>query len=518
MQQEPWQDPYALAYLAPDDDIATICGKVDTAPHQQVALLAPKGNKALASLVGMSILSRHADTVGRDIALVSPKGGLRSRARAEGIRTFRWVRWVKFDDKPPAHLRISLGSMAIAMPAYRTLWRLGLRLVVVGAALVAAYLFIPSATIVIHPEGQPVSQTLRNVTASASAAGIDFDTMTVPAHFAEAPMEMDMVLVTTGTVTVAEGTATGTVVFSNETEEAVVIPKGTEVAAQSGVNFRTLEGAVLAAGKGETVEVPIEAAKPGSGGNVRATDITVVRGSLRAKLLVTNPAPTEGGGDSEAQGVSAGDVTSLRSLAQELMLERGLEALAERQAEEGVLVYPETARVVLSQAEFSHKVGEATPWLIITAKGRVKTLAVEEEHIRQLAVSSFNVSGDERKVLDGSLAVDASLIDYDEDDETARLDITAEMKVVDGLDEKQIIHELRGRSASSARDYLREYLTQELRLGMREPPEVKITPGWGFGVPRFDWRISLKLEGPDQASQEEVEGGEENGVQSQEGS
>ena len=91
------------------------------------------------------------------------------------------------------------------------------------------------------------------------------------------------------------------------------------------------------------------------------------------------------------------------------------------------------------------------------------------------------------------------------DDETAKLEIQTEMEVVDGLNKGELVRELRGRSASNARAYLTE------RLRLRQPPEIDITPGWGFGISRFDWRISLKVEGPAKP----LEAKEDSGVQSQ---
>lgn len=510
-QREPLEAICSLAYLEPDDDIATICGKVDTATQQRVVLVASKGNKALASLLGMTILRRHTQATGRDIVFVSPKGALRVRARREGVRAFRAVRWVKFDTRPPSRLRLALGDTAIALPTYRLLWRIGLRLAVVAAALIAAYLFAPSATIVIHPIGRTVAQNLP-VTASVNAAAVDLATATVPAHFTELPLEMTMALATTGKVAVGDGVAKGAVVFTNETDQQVVIPKGTQVAAQTGVAFVTTQEAMLPAGRGKQVEVPIQAAKAGSQGNVRATDITVLRGPLRSMALVSNAAPTSGGTDKEAQGVAAEDMDRLRALVVEVMRQQGLEALTQQQREEGVVIYPQTGRVLLTEADFSPQVGEPAPWLIVTARGRLRVLAIKEEHIRQLALHRL---GEARPgeaiawVLDGSFhTAGASLSQFDE--ETAKLEIETEMEVVDGLDKGRIVSDLRGRSASSARSYLTE------RLRLRQPPQIDITPGWGFGIPRFDWRINLKVEGPPKVAPK-VEGKEEDGVQSQRG-
>jgi hypothetical protein len=63
------------------------------------------------------------------------------------------------------------------------------------------------------------------------------------------------------------------------------------------------------------------------------------------------------------------------------------------------------------------------------------------------------------------------------------------MEVIDGLDVDQIVDNLKGRGAGSARSYLEELLP------MKQAPDIDITPGWGFDISRFDWRIDFNVRG-----------------------
>jgi hypothetical protein len=113
---------------------------------------------------------------------------------------------------------------------------------------------------------------------------------------------------------VSETKATGTVRFRSEnTVDEVNIPAGTFVATEDGIEFVTLEAAVVptanfATSTPGTVNVPVRAVRSGPNGNVGAHTIVLAPRSISSQLVsVTNPQATEGGERSEARRITQAD-------------------------------------------------------------------------------------------------------------------------------------------------------------------------------------------------------------------
>ena len=54
----------SVVLVEPRDDVAAICGRVDTAPTFAVVVHAPKGNRQLSTELGIRRLARHAEDSG----------------------------------------------------------------------------------------------------------------------------------------------------------------------------------------------------------------------------------------------------------------------------------------------------------------------------------------------------------------------------------------------------------------------------------------------------------------------
>jgi hypothetical protein len=133
----------------------------------------------------------------------------------------------------------------------------------------------------------------------------------------------------TGSARIDTALATGSAIFTNNGLSDVTIPSGI-VVATAGPNsqqFVTMaEAVVLHPGSttGNSIEIPIQAQKPGTTGNVDAGMITVIPddslnqiatantvASPSLKLQVSNPKPTTGGGAGKATVVSRADLDNV---------------------------------------------------------------------------------------------------------------------------------------------------------------------------------------------------------------
>jgi len=193
---------YILVTIEPDDDIPAICGMIDVAPGPRVALVAPRGNRALQAPAGMARLLRHAAGAGKELALVSGQRSLRARARQSGMPAY--ASEAALQPVPPAPPpRLRLGWLQIPAPLRRLSGRariiISFAAVLVFLALVAAYLLVPSAHVVVYPESEEITRTIR-VTASTIRRDIDLSARSVPARPVTITLSLTLAMPTTGRV------------------------------------------------------------------------------------------------------------------------------------------------------------------------------------------------------------------------------------------------------------------------------------------------------------------------------
>ncbi len=93
--------------------------------------------------------------------------------------------------------------------------------------------------------------------------------------------------------------STGTVVFTNQTDETITIPAGTRLESMGAepITFQLTDDVTVPAGVDNTAEASIEAVDGslGSETNIRANAVTQLPSELQERVSVTNPTPTRGG-------------------------------------------------------------------------------------------------------------------------------------------------------------------------------------------------------------------------------
>lgn len=194
--------PYTTVFIEPDDDLPAICGKIDVVAGSRVVLVVPRGNKDLERPTGIPRLLRHAAGSGKDIFLVSGRRGLRARARQNRVPAYpSEAALERALEAPPVRLR--LGRVQVPLPSFSRRNRTILSIVgvVVFLGLVAVYLLVPSAHVVIYPQSEEISETVR-VTASPLRREVDASGLSVPAHDVETTLHLTLGIPTSGTLDV----------------------------------------------------------------------------------------------------------------------------------------------------------------------------------------------------------------------------------------------------------------------------------------------------------------------------
>ena len=256
--------------------------------------------------------------------------------------------------------------------------------------LIALYFFsLPQVTVALTPlqaEEQKMDIVLTlALTDTVSPKGVqaapkvEGETVTIPAKAVQVELERSEAISTTGEAWIAEGTATGMVVFVNVTGYGINVPAGTRLSG-GGATFRTtadvwvpgsdFRGEDAYLGKGR---VNIVAEVPGSAGNVPAGAISVIEGELSCCLTVENSEATAGGSERHAAIVTAEDQARLR---ERLISALQQEAYSELQTKlVGLEVLSGTLQIETLEETFSQSVGGEARTLVLRAKVRASALA-----------------------------------------------------------------------------------------------------------------------------------------------
>jgi Baseplate J-like protein len=476
-----------------EDDVAAVCGKMDSRREPQVVVYIRR-TATFRDALSFNRIRRHAYLTGKQALVVSPNQGVRVLAAAAGIPTFGSVREAERWAAGPRRLRILGRDYAIPWIHRKALTLLS---VVVGGfvvLLVAACALVPSATITLSPALTPVELQNFEATADADFGEVDIDDQEIPAARVQSDITVELAVEATGSGTLGDAPATGTVTLFNLSLEEVVVPLGTQVQTANQVAFETTEDVTLLAEADFLAPAPIVAVEPGTSGNVDAGAINEVLGDLSEQVAALNNEPTGGGTDREARVVQQEDIDKLNSLVSGAAQQRGLEALIEtyeENAEDKRVIFLETVDSVVLGTDVSPGLGEEADFVFAETSVRVRALTVRYADIQAYTAALMNgEQGNGMGVSPGTVVFNITGVDEESISETlSALDFTFQASAAAGpfLDEDEVKGLVKGKTEEAAMEALEE------RYELAEPPQIDINPSWVDWVPRFDFRLDVDV-------------------------
>jgi hypothetical protein len=359
----------------------------------------------------------------------------------------------------------------------------------------AAYLLLPTASIVLTVRSTPIPPVTFVVTADPDVTAPDAAAAVVPAT------RMDLPLTASGTFKasgkrVDEAPAVGTVRWTNcDPTRSYTIPGGTPVRTPAGIAFGTDEAVFLPVAilnppqiACQNRTVTVTAAKTGTDANVAAGTITVIPGQYNSVVLsVTNPAPTSGGKRNSFPKVTQKDVTAaLAALGKQLDAQLATAAAAPPGLPAGSTAYPETATLGAATATVDpatlvdQEIAQFD--LGTTATGTVVTVDPAPIVTLGQARVSASVPADHDLVA-GSPVVTVG--PGTADGQRVRFGVTARADAAPRVDESSLRKQVEGRSAEEA----------QAILGVFGDATVTLWPGWATTIPTFDARVDLRIDG-----------------------
>lgn len=469
------------------DDIAAICGRLDMTPTYAVVVHAPRGNPELASDLGMRRLIRHAEEGGKVVAVATKNRSLRGRSRINGIPVAKKPEHVRWDSGGRRVLRVA--RLSLVIPRVGFFVQLAAIFFIIGLAVGLALTLAPSATIIAAPPTDPVTETVA-VRASKDRDKIDFATLDVPAREVSASQKITLAIRTTGRLAVDTRAAKVVVSITNSARTDTIVPAGTKLlGGKDNLVVFTLDAPTpVTAGQSSTQGAT--AAVIGVAGNVAATTITKFQDSaFAASLNVTNTAAATGGATEDRAIVDQKDIASITALAKELEKSDQLRTTVVRERPRDA-VFLATAKITATPGAFTPSLGSYADVLLMEVDVRVSALAIASETLELLGAKLLSEKHTDGTLIAGSTVAaetGESAIEKDTGAIKANLRITGQFARF--TTEEDIKNAVKGHSANDAESILRE--------GYGIPnPRVDLSPGWAPWLPRFTFRIDVKLSEP----------------------
>jgi len=370
-----------------------------------------------------------------------------------------------------------------------------LALVVAG---VGAFLFLPSAVIVVTPRPEGIGPIALVVRADPDITSPNAGENLVPAERLEVPVSASDTFSATDK-RVEETRASGEVVFQSlNSGSENTIPKGSIVSTEGGIGFQTtatitLPRATIIPGtpieiRPSSKSVGVIAVKLGTAGNVQANAINVVPRDEDPELTkVKNPDSTAGGTHEEFPRIGKEDVDGAMVALQAKIVDAFDAALADGAgAKANATVFAETAELgeSIPSVDPATLIGKevATFDLGLTASGTV--IAVDSSPVVKIAETRLlsNVGADHRLV-EGSVEIVPG--DPTVSGGEVSFPVTAKATRVPILDPAELLGLIKGRTVDEARTILAQF------------GDVVITPWpeWVTSIPGIESRVTIEIVG-----------------------
>ena len=485
-----------LLYLDSHDDSASTLERLRWAQADRVVLVWPSHGRVLHRRVDLILLSREAGRHAAQLGVLSHDPDVRASARRIGLPVFddldavsrqTWPAKSPLGGGPPnAAERLPLPPRPERMstpPSRR--WtdaqRAGSMLVVIAALLVLSMSIGPAAVIEISLVendrvlsfpvflGEPIE---------GSTAGAF-----LPARSLEVEVDGEIRLPTIGMVQAETATAVGQATFTNRGENEVILPEATGVRTlgSSPLRFETTERALVPAGIGSQLVVPIRASTAGPAGNVPAGSIGAIEGTLGLVLTVTNPDPTAGGEAQPRPGVTQADLREART-ALERQLVQAANALLQEQLNDGEALAPDSFSIAeVLTSDFHPQLGEPSEVMEGSMTARIAATIYDLDRLQAAAETRMaEAAGAGLAIVPGSMRVDLLPVGK-AGEETYEARVRARSRPA--VDFGVLARRIAGKSTTEAAAIL------EATLDLEAAPRFRLWPGWWPRLPILPLRI-----------------------------
>lgn len=508
-------------YLDNDEEITSVVDKLKSAEMSSLDIVIPKEALLLQSVVNLKLLKKQADTLSKDITIVTQDKVGKKLAEQIGIpvvaKPGQVVQTVKMSEEP----NVSENDIEIkedtpeektpepkkeeAVPEEKPKaepskkkpkgkrWK---KWAIIGGfatllVLVAGYIWIPLATVNVQLAAEKKKVDL-SFTVDKSYSEVDTGNITIPGRLISEDKETAEKYPATGKKTVGTK-ATGTVKISNGySTTPQIIVSGTRVVSNSLI-FRTQTnvtvpgytkpGADIIPG---TATVSVTADKVGDQYNMtHPTHFTIP--AAESTIYADTTAAFTGGTSKDVTYVTQTDINEAKAKAAK-SVEAELKKLALEKTEREERLLDGAVKITQTSAEPSAKVGDEVSEFEMKSNSNVQAIVFLDENLRKLAENSLSQEiGDTKEIVEKEALLSSTEFvsaDFKKGQMQARL--SGEAYVATKLDEGKIKTELSGEAESGALTYLNG-------IDGIDSAEIKFFPDFYKRIPRIGSHIYIKV-------------------------
>ncbi len=506
--------------IQPEEDVASIKDRMAFLRGQRVLLIWPENGTALTRKLDLVLIQREAMRRAIRLAIVTHDATVIRHAIELNISTFetigasergRWKRgrskvfanrFQRPEDSPEPEELVDVASRvrSQAVNVSFARWfgvRLTLFLLLLGVVFAIGYVFVPSAVVYVTPAQQRIEADVPVIAdPNLTSRDVDVENGIIPAIVLRVEVEDRQSVPTTGVQALQTITATGSVVFINQTSSSITIPASTQVSTGTGtpIFFRTTADVTVPAGSGQEVEVGIEAMPTSAGraGNVDSNLINTVVGPLEDSVNVINRVPTSGGETPTERVVSQQDRDNLLNLMRQQLQANAFVAMQPNLTASQFIV-DETIRIAEERADetiFSAEVGDITDTLSLSMRVVVEAVAVDEDLAQRVVFAYLSNQIERGRVIEPeSISYSRGPVSIDSQAGTILFTISG-----NAMDRAQIDAELlRNRLAGRTIDNAIQYIVDEIDISDGSLPQIDLSPGLFRRMPVLPMRIEVVI-------------------------
>jgi len=507
-----------IIQLEPYDDVVSVRDRLSFVSTERVLLVWPRRGEILKRKLDLLLIQREAARQGARLALITDDPAVKDHAAELNISTFESIRasqrgrWKRPrskvfvdrsdrpEDAPDAYaLREITSRLRPASPEQVRFQRNVRRaaVVVLGFVLVfVTVLFVPSAQVTIHPAQAQINTTVKLI-ADPSLAQVNVESGRVPATIIKTDVTTQATIPTTGSGNVPNTLASGTVIFTNNTDQPVFIPSGTVVSTFGfqPAHFHTTADATLDGGNGKTVTVTIEAAQDtaGAAGNIEPNLIINVQGALSQSVAVRNAEATRGGTVRQQGIVTQADHDNLLVLAREKIRQT---ALGEFNLSATQVIVPDTIKIAEERPEwttYSAFVNDPADTLTLSMKATVQALVIDTQLAKQAAIASLALQIPQGRQIVPDSVTFKRFAAGDILGEDAKGNVTFLMSAAANVAVIVDVGDVRRRISGTGVDQAMQTLENGWLLDSRYPPVIQVWPEFIHRLPILAARISVNV-------------------------
>lgn len=486
-----------LLHLESHDNLVSIRDRMSWAKTPRILLVWPRRGRVDVRPLDLTLLRRHAKTLGAELGLVTREAGIWWAAREQKIPCFRTTKqaqrkpWKAVADfEFPAPRRLDLRALRALLPGdpYRLnlLSRIGVFAAGVLAVLAIVLLFLPSAEVQITPPIREQNVTLP-VLARADTAQV-YLSGEIPIRRLTLDLQASISAPATGQANLPGAKAGTNVEFKNLTDEDIRVPAGTVLLTRENApqGFETLESVLVPARNSEPVTVRVRALAGGSAANVAVDAISAFQSSLGLSLTVRNGEQATGGSDRRGAVPTDQDREQLRaSLLKKLSEQARAQISAELKT--GDLLLADFVKLVdVLEEQFDPLPGAPADTLTLSLRARFEAAYAADADLRQLAAFALDAA-----LPPGYLPRPATLTVKSvsqpvwESDGLARWQVQAARSIQLQVTPAEALALVQGRTTRRAASLLTEAFDLSLA------PTVSVRPVWWPWLPVLPFRISF---------------------------